>query len=435
MFPSARASLVLALHAVVLALIAAFVAVLALKQQNPFKKHYRTMVAFLVDVFIYAMIVVLSIKLEGFAEEVATSASILLGLLGSQLLILIMVPILGWFCLALWVLLLFFIVYRLISGRNRGPPRQKNPSQNQVGIQDRVIISRPAPQDYNQSQAHAITSQPAQVQEYNQSHDHMTIEMTASQDGPINTGKRWISVYNLWQEKFNQVCHRDVDDSLVFQRFNLAKQDCSRLFIRSVASRSNLWALIMNDVIGFSEQDLKLSPNFLPDEWIKEHWDEGFDITAIAGADNGSSLVVMSKGTQFLNQTYKVNDPFPSDYIEDMQKREYFITAMATSGSKWAVVVSKGAGFSSQYVRFDGDLSDESIRAWSDHGYSITATAATADKVAFVFSRRLGYLVQNKTLSTSDFPDRQIAANCSDEFYVSSICYGAPTALSVLSTD
>ncbi|EXB97661.1 hypothetical protein L484_020211 [Morus notabilis] len=431
MFPSARATLVIALHAVVLALIAIFVAVLALKQQNPFKKHYATMVAFLIDVFIYATIVVLSIKLEGFAEEVATNISILLGLLGSELLILIMVPILGWICLVLWVLFLFFIVYRLISGRNRGPPPQKNPSQNQVGIQDHVIIPRPAQQDYNQSQGHAIIPQLAQFQEYNQSQsqDHITIEMTTSQDGPINTEKRWISVYNLWQEKFNQVCHRDVDDSLVFQRIKLAKQDCRRLFITSVASRSNLWALIMNDVIGFSDQVYKLSPNFLPYEWIKEHWNEDFHITAIAGADNGSSLVVMSKGIQLLNQTYKVSDSFPSDYIEDMQKRGYFITAMATSGSKWAVVVSKGAGFSSQYVRFHGDLSDESIRAWSDHGYSITATAATADKVAFVFSRRLGYLVHNKTLSTSDFPDRQITANCSYGFYVSSICYGAPTAL------
>lgn len=31
-------------------------------------------------------------------------------------------------------------------------------------------------------------------------------------------------------------------------------------------------------------------------EWIMEHWENNYYISAIAGANNGSSLVVMSKG-------------------------------------------------------------------------------------------------------------------------------------------
>ena len=31
-------------------------------------------------------------------------------------------------------------------------------------------------------------------------------------------------------------------------------------------------------------------------EWIMEHWEKNYYISAIAGAVNGSSLVVMSKG-------------------------------------------------------------------------------------------------------------------------------------------
>lgn len=31
-------------------------------------------------------------------------------------------------------------------------------------------------------------------------------------------------------------------------------------------------------------------------EWIMEHWEKNYFISAIAGANNGSSLVVMSKG-------------------------------------------------------------------------------------------------------------------------------------------
>jgi hypothetical protein len=33
-----------------------------------------------------------------------------------------------------------------------------------------------------------------------------------------------------------------------------------------------------------------------PQEWIMEQWEKNYYISAIAGANNGSSLVVMSKG-------------------------------------------------------------------------------------------------------------------------------------------
>ncbi len=47
--------------------------------------------------------------------------------------------------------------------------------------------------------------------------------------------------------------------------------------------------------------------HFLPKDWIMERWEEGFYITAMAGASNGASLVVMSKGTPYTQQSYKVS--------------------------------------------------------------------------------------------------------------------------------
>ena len=49
-----------------------------------------------------------------------------------------------------------------------------------------------------------------------------------------------------------------------------------------------------------------LSNQFLPKEWIMAKWEEGFYITAMAGSTSGSSLVVMSKGTPYTQQSYKV---------------------------------------------------------------------------------------------------------------------------------
>ena len=41
-----------------------------------------------------------------------------------------------------------------------------------------------------------------------------------------------------------------------------------------------------------------------------EKWEDGFYITAIAGSTGGSSLVVMSKGTPYTQQSYKVCLPW-----------------------------------------------------------------------------------------------------------------------------
>lgn len=53
-------------------------------------------------------------------------------------------------------------------------------------------------------------------------------------------------------------------------------------------------------------QVYSLSAQFLPKEWIMEKWEDGFYITAMAGSCSGSSLVVMSKGTPYTQQSYKV---------------------------------------------------------------------------------------------------------------------------------
>lgn len=59
-------------------------------------------------------------------------------------------------------------------------------------------------------------------------------------------------------------------------------------------------------------QVYELSCQFLPKEWIMEKWEEGYYITAMAGSHSGSSLVVMSKGTPYTQQSYKVPCPPPA---------------------------------------------------------------------------------------------------------------------------
>ncbi|KAH9665744.1 protein kinase domain-containing protein [Citrus sinensis] len=249
---------------------------------------------------------------------------------------------------------------------------------------------------------------------------------------------QWISVYNA-RRPMKQRYHYNVADARLAQHIEKGNED--GLFISSVASCQNLWALIMDAGTGFSAQVYELSPYFLHKEWIMEQWEKNYYISAIAGATNGSSLVVMSKGTQYLQQSYKVSDAFPFKWINKKWREGFYVTAMATSGSRWGVVMSRGAGFSDQVISWIPDipanfLSSRSVNHWQvtdsvclfqvveldflypsegihrrwDSGYRITATAATWDQAAFVLSvpRRKPADETQETLRTSAFPSAHV---------------------------
>ncbi|KAK3219961.1 hypothetical protein Dsin_013931 [Dipteronia sinensis] len=218
---------------------------------------------------------------------------------------------------------------------------------------------------------------------------------------------QWISVYNA-RRPMKQRYHYNVADARLAQHIEKGNED--GLFISSVASAQNLWALIMDAGTGFTAQVYELSPFFLHKEWIMEQWEKNFYISAIAGATNGSSLVVMSKGTQYLQQSYKVSDIFPFKWINKKWREGFYVTAMATSGGRWAVVMSRGAGFSDQVVELDFLYPSEGIHRRWDSGYRITATAATYDQAALVLSvpRRKPADETQETLRTSAFPSGHV---------------------------
>ncbi|KAJ4718048.1 putative Casein kinase [Melia azedarach] len=234
---------------------------------------------------------------------------------------------------------------------------------------------------------------------------------------------QWISVYNA-RRPMKQRYHYNVADARLAQHIEKGNED--GLFISSVASCQNLWALIMDAGTGFSAQVYELSPYFLHKEWIMEQWEKNYYISAIAGATNGSSLVVMSKGTQYLQQSYKVSDSFPFKWINKKWREGFYVTAMATSGSRWGVVMSRGAGFSDQVVELDFLYPSEGIHRRWDCGYRITATAATWDQAAFVLSvpRRKPADETQETLRTSAFPSQHVKEKWSKNLYIASVCYG-----------
>ncbi|KAH0704862.1 hypothetical protein KY290_011996 [Solanum tuberosum] len=220
---------------------------------------------------------------------------------------------------------------------------------------------------------------------------------------------QWISIYNA-RKPMKQRYHYNVTDTRLAEHVEKGTED--GLYISCVASCSELWAIIMDAGTNFTSQVYELSPLFLHKEWIMEQWEKNYYISSLAGATNGSSLVVMSKGTQFSQQSYKVSESFPFKWISKKWKEGFNVTSMATAGSRWAVVMSRNSGVSNQVVELDFLYPSEGIHKRWDNGYRITATAATLDQAALILSvprRRPGDETQ-ETLRTSQFPSTHVKA-------------------------
>ncbi|KAG2671398.1 hypothetical protein I3760_14G134100 [Carya illinoinensis] len=209
---------------------------------------------------------------------------------------------------------------------------------------------------------------------------------------------QWISVYNA-RLPMKQRYHYNVADARLAQHVERGIAD--GLLISCVASCSNLWALIMDAGPGFTSQVYELSPFFLHKEWIMEQWEKNYYISSIAGANNGSSLVIMSKVTQKL-------------------------TSMATAGSRWGVVMSRNAGFSDRVVELDFLYPSEGIHRRWDSGYRITSTAAIWDQAALILSvpRRTPGDERQETLRTSQFPSTHVKEKWQKNLYLACLCYG-----------
>ncbi|KAK4725661.1 hypothetical protein R3W88_030578 [Solanum pinnatisectum] len=234
---------------------------------------------------------------------------------------------------------------------------------------------------------------------------------------------QWISIYNA-RKPMKQRYHYNVTDTRLAEHVEKGTED--GLYISCVASCSELWAIIMDAGTNFTSQVYELSPLFLHKEWIMEQWEKNYYVSSLAGATNGSSLVVMSKGTQFSQQSYKVSESFPFKWISKKWKEGFNVTSMATAGSRWAVVMSRNSGVSNQVVELDFLYPSEGIHKRWDNGYRITATAATLDQAALILSvprRRPGDETQ-ETLRTSQFPSTHVKEKWAKNLYLSCLCYG-----------
>lgn len=234
---------------------------------------------------------------------------------------------------------------------------------------------------------------------------------------------QWITVYNA-HRPMKQRYHYNVAKNRIAQHVDKGNEDS--LFISSVACSLELWALIMDAGTGYTAQVWELSDQFLPKDWIVEQWEEGYYISCLAGSATGASLVVMSKGTPYTQQSYKVSDSFPFKWINKKWKEGFYVSSMATSNNRWAVVMSRSAGFVDQCVELDFMYPSEGIHRRWDSGFRITCCAATPEQAAFVLSipKRRPPDETQETLRTTQFPSAHVKEKWAKNLYISAVAYG-----------
>ncbi|XP_078431282.1 casein kinase 1-like protein HD16 [Wolffia australiana] len=265
------------------------------------------------------------------------------------------------------------------------------------------------------------------VSQVSRKRGRLTIEDDGQPPKRVRVGvpsTQWISVYDK-RKPMKQRYHYSVDGDQLPHQVSRGLRD--GLFISCVSSCDNLWALVMDAGAGFTSQVYELSPYFLHKEWIMAQWAKNLFITSVAGATNGSSLVVMSKGTPYAQQSYKVADSFPYEWIIKNWRAGLHVTSMATSGTCWAVVMSRNAGFTDQVMELDFMYPSEGIHMRWNKSYIITSMAATSVQTALILSMQKNKKPADATqgtLRTNGFPTSRIKDNWANHLYLRAICYG-----------
>eukprot|EP01023_Acetabularia_acetabulum_P005347 TRINITY_DN12181_c0_g1_i4.p1 TRINITY_DN12181_c0_g1~~TRINITY_DN12181_c0_g1_i4.p1 ORF type:complete len:315 (-),score=36.10 TRINITY_DN12181_c0_g1_i4:141-1085(-) len=287
-------------------------------------------------------------------------------------------------------------------------------------------------ESYNQIPKSLKENHKRSKQEQGDKDSIMGIQRKKSRHG-TGGAQQWVSVYNRCVP-MKQRYHYNVGTQRLEVHVQRGYEDGLR--ICAVCACGELWAVIMDAGTNFTNQVYTVQPGkFLPKDWIIERWEAGFYITAVAGSSDGSSLVVMSQGTKYTQQSYKVSDNFPYEWIKRKWKEGFYVTSMATCKDQWAVVMSRNAGFVSQVLVLDFQYPCEGIHKRWDKGFRITALAATNDQIAFALSTLKGEqgdqaLVDEtqETLRTSQFPAGHVKEKWDRDLYISNMCYGRAVA-------
>lgn len=169
---------------------------------------------------------------------------------------------------------------------------------------------------------------------------------------------------------------------------------------------------------------------------IKNHWNYDRYITSAAHTSNGW-FIVMSKGVQWKNQSYKKTTQWPDAYVHEQKEEGYMITSLASSNSEWLVVTTQGTGYTDQQIcAAPGSSLKEWISQWWNKDYYITSIACQNSLWTVVMSYGSGIKYTDQSYftssSTSDL-EKKIKEKWDDGFRITALEYGDGVYMCIMS--
>ncbi len=120
-------------------------------------------------------------------------------------------------------------------------------------------------------------------------------------------------------------------------------------YISEMAYGEGNWIIIMSKGLGYTDEIWRTRINFddIQTE-IKTYWDAGYRITNIEYG-NGLWALSMAKNSGIDGQSYKKMNTIPTDWIKEKWENEFDITEVAFGQDEWVFVASAGFDLSQTY--------------------------------------------------------------------------------------
>ena len=119
-------------------------------------------------------------------------------------------------------------------------------------------------------------------------------------------------------------------------------------------------------------RDITAQAYFTSSHWrsvvnkVKERWEEGYSITDFDYGDD-TYVVIMSKVSEWSDQTIKISKSFPTEEIQEGWDEGYSVTNMLYDGTDWIVVMTNVEYVVGQSVKTN--FSYESLRRGLQDGW------------------------------------------------------------------
>lgn len=196
---------------------------------------------------------------------------------------------------------------------------------------------------------------------------------------------------------------------LLFQLCVLEAQNTSQKWLVNTAQGSNLYA-----------QSWATRTEF-PQEFIREQWAEGKQITSVAYG-GGLWAAVLSKGSAYERQTWILRSEFPKATIQEKWNEGYSISHAAFGQDAWAFVFSQDNTAGPQVYQLSSEFPKKFIQEYWTKGYHINQV---------IYGQKKWWVSMSKSdarkqtfIKSREFPKEWIKEQMATDFEIKTAAFG-----------